>query len=324
MTSLRKLEHDRTRADLASVEALLDQLSDEDVMMRLGLESRREELIAEIQGLDDQEETTASAALFFGGRPVAGNRGIESEFGGSAVTKFQDLVAKLLAREIGGLGQRGVVPNKDAATLHITNVVRGSFGFLLEEIEPQHQLVKTALKSAVDDASQLLRAFAEPNDEKFQEAVEAVDDRIVTTAREFFGLMRQSGATLRLVSGESDNSFGADAVARAAERADTTAVEDAEQTMEGQLGGFLPDAHQFEFRTAGPSGTIHGKVDRTLSASELADFNRRFVNVPAKIQLRVKRVRRNGHIVRESFTLLKLEPADDSSATGVPHNDAAP
>jgi hypothetical protein len=64
MTSLRKLEHDRTRADLASVESLLDQLSDEDVMMRLGLESRRDELIAAIQGFDDQEEPTASAALF--------------------------------------------------------------------------------------------------------------------------------------------------------------------------------------------------------------------------------------------------------------------
>jgi hypothetical protein len=316
MTSLRKLEHDRTRADLASVESLLDQLSDEDVMMRLGLESRREELIAAIQGFDDQEETTASAALFFGGRPVAGNRGIESEFGGSAVTKFQDLVAKLLAREVGELGQRGVVPKKDAATLHITNVVRGSFGFLLEEIEPQHELVETALKSAVDHASKLLRAFTEPNDEKFQEAVETVDNRIVSTAREFFDLMRDSGATLRLVVGESDNIFGVEGVARAAERADTTEVEEAEETMEGQLGGFLPDAHLFEFSSATPRGTIRGKVDRALSTLELADFNKRFVNVPAKVQLQVRRVRRNGQIVRESFTLLKLEPADDPSVSG--------
>src|SRR5467141_3856680 len=180
MTSLRKLERDRTRAELASVEALLDQLSDEDVMMRLGLEARRGELIAAIQDFDERGETGASADLFFGGRPVAGSRGIETEFAGNAVTRFQDLVAKLLAREVGELGQRGVVPNKDAATLHITKVVRGSFGFRLEEIEPQHEMVRTALKNALDNASQLLRAFAEPNDEKFQEAVEAVDNRIVS------------------------------------------------------------------------------------------------------------------------------------------------
>jgi hypothetical protein len=310
MTSLRKLERDRTRADLASVEALLDQLSDEDLMMRLGLEARRDELIATIRSFDEREETAASAALFFGGRPVAGNRGIQSEFGGNAVTKFQDLVAKLLAREVGELGQRGVVPNKDAATLHITNVVRGSFGFLLEEIEPQHEMVKTALKNAVDNASQLLRAFTEPNDEKFQKAVEAVDNRIVSTAREFFDLMRDSGATLRLVAGESDNSFGAQAVAMAAERAKTTDVEQAEETMEGQLNGVLPDAHQFEFRTILPLGTIRGKVDRKLTAEELAVFNRQFVNVPAKVRLQVRRVRRSGVIVRESFTLLNLEPTE--------------
>ena len=35
----------------------------------------------------------------------------------------------------GGLGQRGIVPNKGASTLHITNIVRGSFGFLLEEVQ---------------------------------------------------------------------------------------------------------------------------------------------------------------------------------------------
>jgi hypothetical protein len=314
VTSLRKLEQDRTRADLASVDAILDQLTDEDVMMRAGLESRRNELIATIENIDDQEESTASAALFFGGRPVAGNRGIESEFGGSAVTKFQDLVAKLLAREVTGLGQRGVVPNKNAATLHITNIVRGSFGFLLEEVEPQHQFVKTALKSAVDNASHLLHAFAEPSDEQFQEAVEAVDDRVVATARDFFDLMRQSGATLRLVAGASDNSFSAEAVARAVERANTTTLEDAEETVEGQLAGFLPDAHQFEFRADGARGTIRGRVDKALPASELAEDNRRLVNVPARAQLQVKRVLQKGQIVRESFTLLKIGAAGESPA----------
>jgi hypothetical protein len=58
------------------------------------------------------DEPVASAALFFGGDPAIGARGIESEFAGSAVTKFQDIVAKVLAHETGGLGQRGIVPNK--------------------------------------------------------------------------------------------------------------------------------------------------------------------------------------------------------------------
>src|SRR5258705_13394833 len=68
------------------------------------------------------------------------------------------------------------------------------------------------------------------------------------------------------------------------------------------------------YRPVQISGT--GSVDRALSTLELADFNKRFVNVPAKVQLQVRRVRRNGQIVRESFTLLKLEPADDPSVSG--------
>ena len=47
--------------------------------------------------------------------------------------------------------------------------------------------------------------------------------------------MRQNGATLRLVAGDIDHSFGVDAVVRAADRATSTNVEDTEETIVGQL-----------------------------------------------------------------------------------------
>lgn len=311
MSRLRKLERDFAHADLAAVNGLLSQLGDEDVMTRFGLEARLEELQRTIAELDEaDEEPTASAALFFGGQPVIGARGIESEFGGAAVTKFQDLVAKVLAHENGGLGQRGIVPNKSAATLHITNIVRGSFGFLFEEMRPQRQMVETPLKVAVDEATRLLDAFGEPDEEQFRTAVETIDQRVLGTAREFFDLMRQEGATLRVVAGNRDKSFGAEAVARAAERATSTIVEDTEESVEGQLAGVLPDARQFEFRTVGERGTIRGKVDRTLPADQLIRFNRDLVNVAARARLHVKRVLRNDVVVREGFTLLALAPAE--------------
>ena len=309
MTSLRKLERDFAHADLAAVQGLLAQLGDEDIMARFGLEARRDELQQTIEALDAApDEPVASAALFFGGGPVIGARGIESEFAGSAVTKFQDIVAKVLAHETGGLGQRGIVPNKGASTLHITNIVRGSFGFLLEEVQPQQQMLESSLKEAVDEATRLLDALGEPDEERFRSAVETIDQRVLGTAREFFDLMRQSGATLRLVAGETDRSFGADAVARAAERATSTTVEDSEETIRGQLAGVLPDAHQFEFRTGAERGTIRGKVNRALPADQLTRFNRDWVNVDATARLHVKRVRRSGAVVRESFTLLALDP----------------
>jgi hypothetical protein len=309
MSGLRKMERDRTRADLASVNAILDQLTDEDVMTRLSLESRREELLRSIATLEEVEERAASAALFFGGRPVAGARGIESEFGGNAISKFQDLLAKLLAEEGGSrLGQRGVVPNKAAATLHVTNVVRGSFGFLFEQIEPQQELVDTPLKIALERASQVLKVLAKPDEEEFRKEIETVDQRVLATLGEFFGLMRQNGATLRLVAGEADTSFGTDDVARAAERATSTAIEDTEETVEGELAGVLPDAHQFEFRAFPPRGTVlRGRVERAIPATELTNLNRALVGVSAKARVRVRRVRQHGQVVRESFTLLGIE-----------------
>ena len=168
--------------------------------------------------------------------------------------------------------------------------------------------MKSSLKEAVDEATRLLDAFGEPDEERFRSAVETIDQRVLGTAREFFDLMRQSGATLRLVAGETDRSFGADAVARAAERATSTTVEDSEETIRGQLAGVLPDAHQFEFRTGPDRGTIRGKVNRALPADQLARFNRDWVNVDATARLHVKRVRRSGAVVRESFTLLALDP----------------
>ncbi|MDN3563718.1 hypothetical protein ACFQY5_21790 [Paeniroseomonas aquatica] len=311
MTRLKKLERDFATADIAAVNGLLAQLGDEDVMTRFGLEARLDELKRDLAALDDNvDEPTAAAALFFGGQPVLGSRGIESEFGGAAVTRFQDLVAKVLAHENGGLGQRGVVPYRGASTLHITNIVRGSFGFLFEEMQPQHQMVDTSLKAAIDETARLLGAFGEPDEEAFRTAVEEIDDRVLGTAREFFGLMRQRGATLRVVAGDRDNSFGAEAVARAADRASSTVLQDDEELIAGQLAGVLPDAHQFEFRAGADRGTLRGRIDRALTADQLGRFNRDFVNVDGKGRFHVKRVLRDEVVVRETYTLLGLEPSD--------------
>jgi hypothetical protein len=150
--------------------------------------------------------------------------------------------------------------------------------------------------------------LAKLDEEEFRKEVETVDQRVLATVGEFFGLMRQNGATLRLVAGKADTSFGTDDVARAAERATSTAIEDTEETFEGELGGVLPDAYQFEFRAITPRDIVlRGRIERTISATELTNFNRALVGVSAKARLRVRRVRQHGQVVRESFTLLGLE-----------------
>ncbi|RWA98008.1 MULTISPECIES: hypothetical protein [unclassified Mesorhizobium] len=242
---------------------------------------------------------------------MIGSRGIESEFGTSAIATFQDLVAKVMAHQTTGLGQKGPVPNKPAAALHITNIVRGSFGFLLEEMHPQQPILESALKLAVDQATGLLDAFGEPDEEGFQAAIERIDDRILATAGAFFEHMNANGATIKVVSGGHEFSFGAEAIARAAERARVTSVDEGEDLILGRLSGVLPDAHQFEFVPADCRTAIRGKVDPSWPTEQLPDLNKQWVGVDAEAVTSVKRVIRNGDVVRESFTLRGLRRRDD-------------
>ncbi|MCY3841667.1 MAG: hypothetical protein OXH09_23990, partial [Gammaproteobacteria bacterium] len=86
MTSQRKLALDLLHADLAAVDDLLARVTDEDVMTRVGLEERREEINTLILNAGKKlTEETASATLFFGGKPVSGMHGIESKFAASAL-----------------------------------------------------------------------------------------------------------------------------------------------------------------------------------------------------------------------------------------------
>ena len=304
MSGLRKLQRDRLQAELSTVGRMLDQLSDEDVVMRFGLQDRQLELQEAVAQLGEAApDRTASTALYFGGKPVIGTRGVESEFGSRAVTMFQDLVAKQFAHETGGLGQRGIVPNKGAARLHITNVVRGSFGFVLEELDDQGPLLDTALKDSVDHVSDLFAAFCDDNEDRFEAAVAEVDERVLATTKDFFALMRQSGATFRMVTGERDRSMLADEIERAERRATTTTVEDDDESIEGVFSSALPEGHQMEFRTLSERGTIRGRVARSYSAAEIVELNREWMEKPAIGQFKVRKVLKDGALVRESFTL---------------------
>lgn len=304
--TLKKIERDQRAAELSSVEGIIARLTDDDFLTRIGLESRRDELQAWLaEQAVEPEEPTASAALFFSGAPVAQTRGIEAKFGALAVNKFQDLVAMMMAQEDKPLAVSGPIPNRGASTLHITNVTRGSFGFLLEEIEPQGQVISTSLKLAVDSTTRLLTALGSGDENHFREVAETVDQRALGTAQEFFSLVRGNGAQFRVVAGNFEQTFTDAAIALATERASTTRIVPVEESIDGRFGGALPEGHQFELRAE--RGTISGNVSDDIPASELARWNRDLVNRPIRATLKVRRVYRDGVLARESYTLLRLE-----------------
>ena len=91
-------------------------------------------------------------ALFFGGNPVVGSIGIETTFGTNVMWSFQDMMSKVWSSlsEAQPLKQMGPIRDREASQLHITSVVHGSFGFLLEELDETEPLFQTPLSVAAD------------------------------------------------------------------------------------------------------------------------------------------------------------------------------
>ena len=201
--------------------------------------------------------------------------------------------------------------------MHITNVVRGSFGFLMQEVRPQTQLVKSGLPTAVASANRLIAALGAPNEDEFQEVAGEVDPRALATASEFFGLMRSNGATFRLVVGNSDRSFTSTEIAVAVERAAETSIEETEEQFQGTLEGTLPNAQAFEFRTL-TDDVLNGRVDRGLTSELLATWNTSILGSSAVARILVRKVKRNGAISRQTYTLLSLVILEGPATETVP------
>ena len=303
---------DFLHADLAAVNDMLGRTSEEDVMARMGLEGRCRELKAQILAAEREgERTTASVSLFFGGRPVAGTLGIDSRFATAAVAMFQELVAKVFAHGSDAISPRGTKSMKESSTLFITRLTRGSVGFVLEEMRPRANPTDSALTEAVNEATELMESIGGSDEGRFQESLEATDQRVMGTAGKLFGLLHRNEATLRLVTGNSDRTFGVRAVARAAGRSKSTTTGTEKRSIPGRLAGLLPDARQFEFRRSDNDKVITGKIAGSIDAHTLAHAAEQWLNVDMKVEVEVRRVYRNDDLVRESYTLLALTPSSD-------------
>jgi hypothetical protein len=243
---MNKLERAALEADLAAVEALLRQRTPEDDPIGwTHFQSRTKENELRLQAIAGELDTTASVALFFGGRPVIGSRGIDADFSGKALEHFQTAVSTQLAALQGTVGARGPIPLRARGQLLVTDVARGSIGFVLEEAQSEGQLVDSQVKSALDGVVEAIHLIGSPDEDAFEAAIEGVDNRVLSNVKAFFRLMDEAGATLRIVEGHRDFSLQREAVEVARKRIDDLEID--EDSIE-EIGTFylLPDSRRFE------------------------------------------------------------------------------
>jgi hypothetical protein len=299
-------------AELATLRDLIAQLPADDVLTRVGLESRQKEVSAEIDSLGAYAEKNASVALMFGGRPVIGSRGIEAGFATEAVAEFQNLVTNIWGiAEQGDVGSPGPVSDSDRSQLHITSLLHGSVGFLLEEVDDESPMFTTSLKRAAAEATTVIAAFASEDEDRFSNVLETVDKRVLGNAREFFSKMYRNGATLRLVEGDTELELMSEQVSRAYDRAENATIDEVDTPISGILLGLLPLSRKFELRS--DDGTeIAGSVAPTLSQPYLQRLSEEnLVGKHCSGRAKFRRITRFGRTT-EKVVLLDLVAAENS------------
>jgi hypothetical protein len=180
---------------------------------------------------------------------------------------------KRLRADESGLPERGPIPHKDLSALQITDVAHGSFGFILSEQDSgQLVLFDTSIKQTLDRATEMISAFGAPQDDAYAALVETINRRVFGSMKDFFAVLHEARAAVRLVEGERDEAIDYAKVERAFERSQKTTIEEEEETLEGVLIGILPTPMQFEFQPDGQE-PISGKTGPSISRTYLERIN---------------------------------------------------
>jgi hypothetical protein len=300
----------RLEAEAESLRQLIQVSNPANVLGRMSMEGRLRSILAELNRMERQLGTRAEVSLVFNGRPVAGSAAIEASFGSKAIDAFQRTVATAFAVQAsdGQVGQRGPTISSEMAALHITGVVHGSFGFVLEEIDPKgDQWTDSALKAAADATVRLLERVSATDEQDAEAALEEVNDRLFVNVRDFVKLVHDNQATLTIAERDRSLDLSGPALERAYERVANAIIEDEELTLQGVLQGVLPGARRFEFRGGGFD--IKGKVARDISAEYLRSLESDpMVGHEVTAIFRKRTVRDTTSAVRETYTLVRVIP----------------
>jgi len=308
---MKRLEKEALIADREAVKQVLAAISDDDPLGRRSFEARLADIETQLVEIEETAESCGVVALMFGGEPVQGSRSIDAGFASEIVSTFQELVSKKIAAdEFGKLGTRGRVPLHIHTNLAITDLVRGSVGFVLEEVGSNHELAETVVRKNISEITVVIAKTASENSDDFEQAVESLDHRLLLSLQEFFRILDERHATVRIVADVHAALLDSQAVRRGRERVDMTEIiEDESETMIGELLGLLPESRRFEMRLESSGEIIKGSVATAVSPIYLQLIeapNGGVVGRKWRVKMRTREVRERNKAPRKLFVLLGL------------------
>lgn len=264
MTSRPELQ-----AEVATLRELLRDVGDASPIERFSLESRLAERESELASLAEGADLDqATFELLFGGSPVQGQSGIDVDFAGSSLQAFQKVIGAVSAsrgRET-GLGLRGPIPASPGSRFLLSDVARGSFGFRFRSAAGDLPLSESPAAQTIRGAIDLMGALADEETEA-EEVWAGVDDRVLSTVRDFLASVAKSSATFRIrAKGQEFEARAPEQVALLATRAEQTRQTEREFSIGGRLLGVLPVAGRFELEADGE--VLRGRLGPDVDPAE--------------------------------------------------------
>jgi hypothetical protein len=287
---------------------------------KLMWEQRLREIDSRIAEAKARRSNYASVALIFDGLPVIGQGDIRLDFSTDALASYQKIIAASLASQGDqAVAPKGKVKGAEKAKLFIRDIVRGSMGFILEEIAaPQPDMFDTPLKSAVEQSTQLISKLNQASPEEFSAAIDATSPRLVGALQKFTKVLRDAGATTKIVGDESRVILGLEEISRLSDRFSDVEVTEEDEFLEGVLLGILPDSHEFELQLPDDGGTLKGAVTDDLTSKYVTDqqFKEQLLLKPVKAQIKYTRTFRKDTLIKQQVSLENLEPLVENPLFG--------
>ncbi|MBL8716427.1 MAG: hypothetical protein JNL79_10560 [Myxococcales bacterium] len=276
-------------SEKTAVERMIAETPEADVLDRASLTARLNTVEAALSGVKPDEREPARVRLTFHGRPVIGSHGIFAEFGMKAVNGFAESVTAMAASLSAPLAPTGPIPNRDQHQLLITSTALGSFGFELEEHRTGQLTLDdgSAVAQALDRTQSLLRGTQGTDDELADSAAEA-DRRALDRVRAFLEVLADHEAVCTVQFGASIVRFtDVGQVRTSIERLSQENLREEPEELRGEVQGVLPKARVFEFKLAGSSQVIRGKVSAAVGDPDALN---RELHRPTVIKVMVTRV----------------------------------
>jgi len=304
----RKLELNSYNSDLQAVKSLYDEAIEYgDVFAEIQYADKIKDIEHSISQIGDTFSPKASVALFFGGEPVMGSKGIEASFAGSALDSFQELINKLFASQVnGGLNLKGKIPLVANSNLMITHVAKGSFGFILDELSDQEEITDTQLKDVVLKATKLIEKSSLPDSFDFENMIESLDSRVMKSLKDFFITLDKGKASLRLVNDLEEYSLDYNSIHRGRLRTEATIINEEEKSIDVVINGLLPETCKFEATTE--EGTlIFGSTLKSVAEQYKKIINRsEIINKKWKIKIIEKKITPRQKAEKTIYRLVEL------------------